>query len=115
MRPLSVDRPTPRALPSRGDFRWGAIPDTLGGSRAGERRLLMIAASIGGGTRINLADVISGLDRRVLDLVLAAISHLAGSHEHSEYMPTIQADGSRTIDPASPRLDLDAIHPWPAG
>lgn len=92
----------------------GAIPDTLGGS-SGERRLLMIAASIGGDTPINLADVISGLDRRVLDLVLAAISHLAGSHEHSEYMPTIQADGSRTIDPASPRLDLDAIHPWPAG
>lgn len=115
MRPLSVDRPTPRALPSRGDFLWGAIPDTLGALERGTPAAHDRCVHRRRHTDQPRADVISGLDRRVLDLVLAAISHLAGSHELSEYMPTIQADGSRTIDPASPRLDLDAIHPWPAG
>lgn len=61
--------------------------DALSG---GERRVLAIAgALVSGPTLVDLADVASGLDRSHLALVLAALAHAGGSHEHSDF--TVQA------------------------
>lgn len=68
-------------------INFEAIPDTVGGVSGGERRFLLIAASIADvGVSVELGDVIPGLDRKVLDLVLAAIAHAGGSHEHSGFV-----------------------------
>jgi len=62
-----------------------AIPDNIGAYSGGERRFLLIAASIGcSEVQVNLSDAAAALDREQLDLVLAAIAHAAGSHQHSE-------------------------------
>jgi CO dehydrogenase/acetyl-CoA synthase delta subunit len=45
-------------------------------------QLLRAAASIADGQRIDLGDVAAGLDRHRLKLLLAAIAHAAGSHDH---------------------------------
>ena len=49
---------------------------------SGELRVLHAAASIADGRPVDLGDLAGGLDRRALVLVLAAIAHAAGSHEH---------------------------------
>lgn len=54
---------------------------TITGSSS-DRWVLGAAASIADGHPIDLGDLATGLDRRALTLVLAAIAHAAGSHEH---------------------------------
>jgi hypothetical protein len=54
---------------------------TVTGS-GGQLRLLRAAASLADGQPIDLADLTGGLDRQELALLLAALSHAAGSHEH---------------------------------
>ena len=54
---------------------------TITGSSS-QRWVLHAAASIADGHPIDLGDLAAGLDRRALTLVLAAIAHAAGSHEH---------------------------------
>lgn len=77
---------------------WDRInPDTTGALSGGERRLLAIAASIGGGQPVNLNDAVT-IDRNTLDLVLAAIAHASGSHQHYTWAGD----------------QLDSAHPWPA-
>lgn len=64
---------------------FAVIGDRIDALSGGEQRLLRIAASIGSSeVMVNLSDDISGLDRPTLRLVLAAIAHAAGSHEHSD-------------------------------
>ena len=63
---------------------------------------LNAAASIADGQPVDLGDVASGLDRRHLQLLLAAISHAGGSHEHR----AIDDDGF----PSDP---LPPLAPWP--
>lgn len=53
----------------------------------GEQRLLRVAASLGGGLRIDLAEAATGLDPAGIDLMLAAVAHAAG---------------------------VQQLHPWPA-
>ena len=64
---------------------YPTITEHLDGLSSGEQRLLRIAASIGSdeATPVNLGDVLSGLDRPTLRLVLAAVAHAGGSHQHS--------------------------------
>lgn len=82
------------------------IPDNLGGTSGGERRLLMIAASLADvGVEVNLGDCIPGLDRKILNLVLAAIAHAGGSHEHSDFI--VNADGTASFEL------LPSLYPWP--
>ena len=50
----------------------------------GQLRLLRAAASLADGQPVDLADLTAGLDRAELTLLLAALSHAAGSHEHRE-------------------------------
>lgn len=82
------------------------IPDNVGGLSGGERRLLMIAASIADvGVEVNLGDYLPGLDRKILNLVLAAVAHAGGSHEHSDFIAN--ADGTASFE------RLPSLHPWP--
>lgn len=57
------------------------IPDLIGGLSGGEKRLLMIAASLAGDASVVLGDAIAGLDRRWTELVMVAIAHAAGFSE----------------------------------
>lgn len=87
-------------------INFEAIPENLGGQSSGERRFLLIAASLADvGVEVNLGDVLPGLDRKSLDLVLAAVAHAGGSHEHSDFVTN--ADGSQTIE------RLSTLYPWP--
>jgi hypothetical protein len=51
----------------------------------GERRILQLAASLGAGIPVNLSDAITGLDRRNLSHLLAAIRHTAGERPHETH------------------------------
>jgi hypothetical protein len=83
-----------------------SIPELIGGSSTGERSILLLAASIAADVPIALGDTVSGLDRENLQLVLAAIAHTGGSHEHSDV---------RTSDDGTMVLHgkLDSLYPWP--
>lgn len=96
-------------------IEWDDIPPNLGALSGGERRLLMIVASIGGAqVPESLGELISGLDRSTVALVLAAVSHAAGTQEHREYLPSrVDDSGTLVIDPSSPRVDLGPLYPWP--
>lgn len=88
-------------------INFEAIPDNLGGTSGGERRLLMLAASLADvGVEVNLGDYLPGLDRANLNLFLAAAAHAAGSHEHS---------GLVLNDAGEPTSfqRLDSLYPWP--
>lgn len=82
------------------------ITEHIGGYSGGAKRLLCIAASIGGAELVNLNDTIGGLDRRTLELVLAALAHLGGSHQHSSAI--FGAD--ETVTGFTTESNL---HPWP--
>jgi hypothetical protein len=66
--------------------QWGDLDRALRrGSvtgSGGQLRLLRAAASLADGQAVDLADLTAGLDRAELRLLLAAVSHAAGSHEH---------------------------------
>lgn len=73
----------------------------------GEQRVVEIACSLLGGPAVDLSDVITGIDRPSLTLVLAALAHANGSHEHSEILFT--PDGAYAgLGKLGPLLD------WPA-
>ena len=57
--------------------------DSFGALSGGETRLLRIAASLLDGPPVDLSRNLAGLDRDHFQLVLAAIAHASGSHEHS--------------------------------
>lgn len=60
----------------------------------GERRLLAVAGALAsGGALSDLPDLLAGIDRGNLHLVLAAFAHAAGSHEHADTW----VDGDRLI------------------
>ena len=58
----------------------------LPGSRE-ELAVLRVAVSLADGRPVDLADVAVALDRRTLGLVLAALAHAAGSHDHRASAP----------------------------
>lgn len=93
------------------DFAAAARPDVpLSG---GEGRLLRLAASFAGEAEVNLEDVLSGLDRAVVDVVLAAVAHTAGTHQHTEFLAERGSDGAMAVGLDSPRVDPGALHTWP--
>ena len=47
-----------------------------------ELAVLRVAVSLADGRPVDLAEVAVALDRRTLGLVLAALAHAAGSHDH---------------------------------
>lgn len=87
--------------------------DTIGAYSGGEQRMLRIAASLLGGAPVNLFEELPGLDREHVELVLAAVAHAAGSHQHS---------GDLVPDPEGRYVSngvrmgfakLDSLYPWP--
>src|SRR4051794_29838344 len=59
-------RPWVKPFDGRSKGHWidfEAIPDELGGLSGGERRFLLIAASLGAGVPVDLSDALSTLDR----------------------------------------------------
>jgi hypothetical protein len=72
---------------------WAAVQwtDLDGALRAGaisgsgvQLRVLRAAAGIAEGHPVDLGDLAAGLDRPALILLLAALAHAAGSHEHRD-------------------------------
>ena len=72
----------------------------------GEQRVVRIAASLLGGPAVDLSEDVPGLDRENLALVLAALAHANGSHEHS---------GVETAPDGRPLrfVRLTSLYPWP--
>lgn len=78
-----------------------------GAYSGGESRFLQLAASLGADIPVVLGDTLPGLDRKQLDLVLAAFAHAGGSHQHSDIR--FSEDGIPTLHPGY----LDTLHAWP--
>lgn len=82
---------------------------SLGGLSGGERRVLTVVAALAdstGNRRIDLTDVVTGIDRENLDLVLAALAHAAGSHEHAGFEVSDDGHSARLVR-------LPSLHAWP--
>jgi hypothetical protein len=63
-----------------------------------------------------LAWLLANLERPGVDLVLAAISHAAGTHNHVLHVgePTTGGHGDQwQVTATSPRLRPGPLHPWP--
>lgn len=82
-----------------------AIPEHIGGLSGGEQRFLRLVASIGDDEPVVLSDALSGLDRDIVDLILAAVAHTSGSHEGVTV--THDADGKATLN------RVGTLYPWP--
>ncbi len=101
LEPLAADRPRMAAI------NVDTLLERTGGWSGGERRIVRIAASLLGDYPVSLYEDLPGLDRRALLLVLAAVAHASGSHEHSDIV--LDVDGA-------PRgfTKLASAYPWPA-
>ena len=84
-----------------GALRRGAISGS-----SGQLRLLRAAAGLADGQPVDLADLTAGVDRAELTLLLAALAHAAGSHEHAE---VVRPDDG-VVDA---RVVLGPVVPWP--
>lgn len=82
-----------------------AVPEHIGGLSGGEKRFLRLVASIGGAEPVVLGDVLPGLDREIVVLILAAVAHTAGTHEGVTI--THDADGKATLN------RVGTLYPWP--
>lgn len=99
----------PWIAPASGARAWfdAAAVAEAGYLSGGQRRVLQIAASVAEpGHSIDLADVLPGLDRDAAALVLAAIAHAAGTHEHGDI--EIRNGAMTNHGP------LPSLYPWPA-
>ena len=81
--------------------------DNLAALAGGEQRILRIAASLADGEPVDLARTLPGLDRDAMALVLAAMAHSNGSHEHAD----LRIDHERRVSVLHGRLA--SLHPWP--
>ena len=83
-----------------------AINPATGQLSGGEQRVLAVVAALAGQPlERNLTDLVSGVDRVNQTLVLSALSHAGGSHQHGDYRP--RPDGTYAISEAG------ALFPWP--
>ena len=76
-----------------------------GTNSGGERRLFAIAGSLLEVRPVDLSDAVSGIDRAHVDVVLAAVAHASGSHEHSAI--EVGEGGRAKIS------RLTTLHEWP--
>ncbi len=88
----------------------------LTGGSGSENRVRRVAASLSGlGVPVGLSDAVTGLDRDNLALVLAAIFHANGSHQHKDDAAERAAGGvPRVIRPGTPMVELGPVVGSPA-
>lgn len=87
--------------------------DTIGVYSGGQQRVLRIAAALLGGQPVDLYRDVPGLDREHLGLVLAAIAHAGGSHEHSGDLQP-DPEGKWNLDGVRHGFRrLTSLYPWP--
>ena len=60
------------------EIDWPATLTSTSYLSGGERRLMALAASLGSGEPVDLADNLTGLDSRSADVVVEAIAHATG-------------------------------------
>lgn len=76
--------------------------------------VLWAAASIADGRPVDLGEVAAGLDRRGLALVLAAVAHAAGSHDHRERLRDVEGDRDVDVEGVQgPGSQLPPLFGWP--
>ena len=90
-------------------YAAGQGPEWLGVCSGGERRLIQIAHDLAAGP---MAEV-GSLDRGNVALVLGAVSHAAGVHEHADTVFVVDADGVPHRVAATPE-NSGPLFPWPA-
>lgn len=89
-----------------------------------DRAIALIAAQLGGypdpgelpvdvAAMPPLAWLLASLERKDVDLVLASISHAAGTHDHVEHVMEPGESGEWRVTPTSPRLRPGPLYPWP--
>ena len=89
----------------------GDMPSAILAASGGELRVLRLAHSIAAG---DLGTLLPGLDRTATALVLAAVAHANGSHEHNGALE--QNPNGRLVDKTGNRFTvaaLGSLHPWP--
>ena len=89
----------------------GDLPSAILAASGGELRVLRLAHCIAAG---DLGTLLPGLDRTAAALVLAAVAHANGSHEHNGALR--QNPNGRLVDEAGNRFTfatLGSLHPWP--
>ena len=84
---------------------FDAIPELSGGMSGGQRRLLRVAASLGGTTPIILGDEVVGIDRAWTELVSIAIVQAAGFTEPTSDIVLVGDEPTR--------VTLPALAQWP--
>lgn len=97
----------PRTRPDEYWLDAEAINPATGQLSGGEQRVLAVVAALAGNQPLerNLAEVMSGVDRGHQTIILAALSHAGGSHQHNDYQR--RADGTYKI------IEVGALFPWP--
>ena len=74
----------------------GRVWVDAGALSGGERRVLAMVAALLDETPVDVVDVVTGLDRANLHLVLATLAHAAGSHEHADVVVGLDGFGRLT-------------------
>jgi hypothetical protein len=89
-----ADPSRPWVITDAGGRVWvdtDVLRDGTGALSGGERRVLVMVAALIDEGPVDVVDIVTGLDRAHLHLVLAALAHAAGSHEQADL--TISAGG----------------------
>lgn len=87
---------------------FNTIPCDIDAMSGGESRFLMAAASIGSGAvQVPLENIVCGIDRYYVDLILAGIAHAAGTHEGAPMHVDHQTRRCTFGDPYT------SLHGWP--
>ena len=89
--------------------------DTIGVYSGGQQRVLRIAAALLGAQPVDLFEDVPGLDREHLALVLAAIAHAGGSHEHSGELQPDPAGKWNLNGVRHGFRRLPSLYDWPEG
>lgn len=97
----------PGARPGLYSLDPDKIETHAGGLSGGERRVLAVVAALAGDRPLrDLCGILAGVDRPHLALILAALAHAGGSHEHSEVIFT----ANHRVE----FVDLPALIAWPS-